>query len=63
VRLLLSDGYAYELINQFKRSVFYLTDEIADRLHLSAVPSLVIQKGDRLQVREFLVPEGEHDEQ
>jgi conjugal transfer pilus assembly protein TraW len=63
VRLLLSDGYAYELINQFKRSVFYLTDEIADRLHLSAVPALVIQKGDRLQVREFLVPEGEHDEQ
>ena len=63
VRLLLSDGYAYELINQFKRSVFYLTDEIADRLHLSAVPALIIQKGDRLQVREFLVPEGEHDEQ
>jgi len=62
VRLLLSDGYAYELINQLKRSVFYLTDEIADRLHLSAVPALVIQKGDRLQVREFLVPEGEHDE-
>jgi len=63
VRLLLSDGYAYELIKQLKRSVFYLTDEIAGRMQLSAAPALIIQKGDRLQVREFLVPEGEHDEQ
>jgi len=62
VRLLLSDGHAYELIKQLKRSVFYLTDEIAGRLHLSATPALIIQKGDRLQVREFLVPEEEHDE-
>ncbi|HHL35550.1 MAG TPA: hypothetical protein ENJ30_14420 [Desulfobulbaceae bacterium] len=62
VRLLLSDGHAYELIKQLKRSVFYLTDEIAGRLHLSAVPALIIQKGDRLQVREFLVPAGEDDE-
>ncbi|HHL35614.1 MAG TPA: hypothetical protein ENJ30_14745 [Desulfobulbaceae bacterium] len=62
VRLLLSGGHAYELIKQLKRSVFYLTDEIAGRLHLSAAPALIIQKGDRLQVREFLVPEGEHDE-
>ena len=62
VQLLLSDGYAYELIKQLKRSVFYLTDEIAGRLQLSAAPALIIQKGDRLQVREFLVPEGEHDE-
>ena len=62
VRLLLSDGHAYELIKQLKRSVFYLTDEIAGRLHLSAAPALIIQKGDRLQVREFPVPEEEHDE-
>ena len=62
VRLLLSDGYAYELIKQFKRSVFYLTDEIAGRLHLSAAPALIIRKGDRLQVREFLVPEEGRDE-
>ena len=63
VRLLLSGGYAYNLIEELKRSVFYLTDEIADRLQLTAAPSLVIQKGEKLQVREFLVPEGEHDEQ
>ncbi len=62
VRLLLSGGYAYKLIEELKRSVFYLTDEIADRLQLAAVPSLVIQKGDKLQVREILVPEeGRHE--
>ena len=62
VQLLLSGGYAYELIKQFKRSVFYLTDEIAKRLQLSAVPSLVIQKDKKLQVHEFLIPEEGHDE-
>jgi conjugal transfer pilus assembly protein TraW len=62
VRLLLSGGYAYNLIEELKRSVFYLTDEIADRLQLVAAPSLVIQKGDKLQVREILVPEeGRHE--
>ncbi len=61
VRLLLSGGYAYELINQLKRSVFYLTDEIAERLQLAAVPSLVFQKDDKLEVREIMVPEGEDD--
>ncbi len=62
VRLLLSDGHAYELIKQLKRSVFYLTDEIAKRLQLAAVPSLVIQKDKKLQVHEFLIPEEGHDE-
>jgi len=57
VRLLLSGGYAYNLIEELKRSVFYLTDEIADRLQLAAVPSLVIQQDKKLQVREILVPE------
>ena len=62
VRLLLSGGYAYNLIEEIKRSVFYLTDEIADRLQLAAAPSLIIQKGDKLQVREILVPEeGRHE--
>ena len=61
VRLLLSDGYANELINQLKRSVFYLTDEIAERLQLAAVPSLVIQSNDKLEVREIKVPKEEDD--
>jgi conjugal transfer pilus assembly protein TraW len=62
VRLLLSGGHAYQLIEQLKRSVFYLTDEIAGRLQLAAVPSLVIQQDKKLQVHEFLLPEEEHDE-
>jgi len=62
VRLLLSNGYAFKLIEQLKRPVFYLTDDIARRLQLSAAPSLVIQKDDELQVREFFVPKKENDE-
>ena len=62
VRLLLSGGYAYKLIKELKRSVFYLTKEIADRLQLAAVPSLVIQKDDKLEVREIMVPEEGHHE-
>ena len=61
VRLLLSDGYAYELIRQLNRSVFYLTDEIAERLQLAVVPSLVIQKDDKLEVREIMVLKEEDD--
>jgi len=62
IRLLLSGGYAYKLIEELKRSVFYLTDEIADRLQLAAVPSLVIQQDKKLLVREFLVTEEGHHE-
>ncbi|MBM9615695.1 hypothetical protein JWJ90_15610 [Desulfobulbus rhabdoformis] len=61
VRLLLAGGYAYKAIEQLKRSVFYLTDEIAERLQLAAAPSLILQKDTMLQVREFHVPEEEND--
>jgi conjugal transfer pilus assembly protein TraW len=57
VRLLLAGGYAFQLTEQLKRSVFYLVDEIAERLQLAAAPSLVIQKDNMLQVREFFVPQ------
>lgn len=57
VRLLLAGGYAFQLTEQLKRSVFYLVDEIAERLQLAAAPSLVIQKDNMLQVREFYVPQ------
>jgi len=62
VKLLLSDGYAYKLIEKLKRSVFYLTDEIAHRLQLSAIPALVIQQDKKLQVHEFLLPKEGKDE-
>lgn len=57
VRLLLAGGYAFQLTEQLKRSVFYLVDEIAERLQLAAAPSLVIQKDNMLQVQEFFVPQ------
>jgi len=55
-RLLLSDGHATELIETLQRPVFYLTDDIAGRLKLQAVPSVVIQKEGKLLVREFHLP-------
>ncbi len=61
VLLLLAGGHAYNLTDRLKRSVFYLTDEIAGRLQLAAAPSLVIQKDNMLQVREFFVPKEEDD--
>ncbi len=62
VRLLLAGGYAFQLNERLKRSVFYLTDEIAERLQLAAVPALVTQKGNMLQVQEIIVPKEEYDE-
>ncbi|MBU1413935.1 hypothetical protein KKC22_20670 [Myxococcota bacterium] len=57
-RLLISNGHAFDLVEQLQRPVFYLTDDIARRLQLGAVPSLVIQQGDKMQVREFYLPPG-----
>lgn len=55
-RLLLSGGYAHNLVEQFKRPVFYLTNVIAKRLQLAAVPSVIVQQGKKLQVREVYIP-------
>lgn len=52
-RLLLSDGSAYELSRQLKRSVFYLTTDIAERLQLAAVPSVVLQEDRNVRVHEI----------
>ncbi len=54
-RLLLSDGSAYELSRQLKRSVFYLTSDIAKRLQLAAVPSVVVQEDRNVRVHEIKV--------
>ena len=54
-RLLLSSGHAFEMMEKLQRSVFYLTDDIADRLQVTTVPSLVIQQGDKIKVQEFKI--------
>ncbi len=59
-RLLISDGYAFNLTNELQRPVFYLTQDIAERLKLSAVPSIVVQEKGMMKVREvFLKEEGQ----
>jgi conjugal transfer pilus assembly protein TraW len=62
-RLLISGGLAADLVETLQRPVYYLTEDIAGRLQLAAVPSVVIQHEDRLQVREFyLAPEAQEKE-
>ena len=58
-RLLLSDGDFYNLIMDLGRPAFYLSAEIADRLKLAAVPSVVVQQGNKMLVQEILVPDKE----
>lgn len=58
IKLLLSNGRAADLIEKLQRPVFYLTDDIARRLQLSAVPSLVVQQGQEMEVHEFYLPPG-----
>jgi len=52
VKLLISGGYAVPLVKQLNRPVFYLTRTIADRLQLAAVPSIILQEGNKMMVRE-----------
>ena len=53
--LLLSDGYATELREQWKRPVYYLTKDIADRIHFAAVPSVAVPQGKTMTVREVKI--------
>ena len=55
--LLLSDGYAPKLKTELQRSVYYLTHDIAARLHLKAVPSVVIEQDRTITVREVRLEE------
>ena len=49
---LLSGGYANELKQALQRPVYYLTHDIAARLQLKAVPSVVVEQDNKLTVRE-----------
>jgi len=56
-RLLLSGGDYYDLTKELDRPVFYLMDDVAKRLQLAAVPSVVKQSGKKLEVTEVLIPD------
>ena len=51
--LLITNGPYYDLAQRFKRPVFYLTSELAERLKLERVPSVIAQKGRYMEVREI----------
>lgn len=53
--LLISGGYAFELTRKLGRPVFYLTSTIAHRLKLTAVPSIVVRKGNNVEVTEVKI--------
>ena len=55
-RLILSGGDYYDLTEELGRPVFYLVDTVARRLQLAAVPSVIRQQDNMLQVREVRVP-------
>ena len=55
--LLLAGGYAPILKNELKRPVYYLTKEIAARLHIQAAPSVVVQDNKMLTLREVKIDE------
>ena len=50
--LLLSGGLAAALRDGLQRPVAYLTEDIARRLQLRAVPSIVVERDNQLEIRE-----------
>ena len=50
--LLLSGGLAAPLRDELARPVAYLTEDIAQRLQLRAVPSIVVERDNQLVIRE-----------
>ena len=55
-RLILSGGDYYDLAQELDRPIFYLADTVARRLQLAAVPSVIRQQDNMLQVNEVMVP-------
>jgi len=56
-KLLLSGGHAADLAKTLERPVFYLTEVVAKRLRLQAVPSVVVEDRQQLHVQEVLLEE------
>ncbi len=54
--LLLTDGNYFELMEKFKRPVFYANGSLLSRMNLTAVPAVAIQKGPMIEVHEIEPP-------
>ncbi len=61
VKLLITDGYPYQLAERLKRPVYHLTETIRERFRIEATPSLVYWplKSEYLAVRTIPVAEPE----
>ena len=52
-KLLLSDGNHQDAAKKLERPVFYLNEKIAFRFQLQAVPSVVVQSGRYMEIRQI----------
>jgi len=52
-RLLITDGSYYDLIKELNQQVFYCLPEITQRFKLEHTPSIVVQKGNKMEVTEL----------
>lgn len=59
VMLLITGGPFHELSEELKRPVYYAKKKIVERLRLKAVPSVVIQKGRNMEVKEIAIKRNE----
>ncbi|KIM05901.1 MAG: chromosome segregation protein ParM [Sulfurovum sp. AS07-7] len=51
-RLFITDGSYYDLIKELNQQVFYCLPEITQRFKLEHTPSIVVQKGNKMEVSE-----------
>jgi conjugal transfer pilus assembly protein TraW len=56
--LLITDGKAIDLMNEFKRPVYFCVRKLQDRFALKHTPSVVVQVGNKLQVTEVNLYKG-----
>lgn len=52
-KILITDGKFGEISKQLGQAVFFYTKEVHERFQLKAVPSLIYQKGESLEVQEI----------
>ena len=53
--MLITDGSYYDLAKRLNRPVFYFMEDLAERLKIEAVPSVIGQKGRYMEVREIAI--------
>ncbi|MBW1731929.1 MAG: hypothetical protein JRJ75_13745 [Deltaproteobacteria bacterium] len=56
--LLITNGSYYDLAKRLNRPVFYLMEDLAERLKIETVPSVISQKGRYMEVREIAIQTG-----